>query len=65
MVEVVFGVLGAALVAFRRPLAQLILEWRNLFPPRLKRDGTRTGEVFLALVGVFFLASALIVLVFG
>ncbi len=57
--------IGLALVAFRRPLAEFILEWRKLFPPRLAGDGTRTGEVFLALVGVFFIACSVVALLFA
>ncbi len=65
MFELAFGLIGLALVAFRRPLAEFILEWRKLFPPQLGRDATRTGEVFLALVGLFFIACSVGALLFA
>ncbi len=64
MVGLSLGLAGMLLMVLRRPLANLILEWRKLFPPRLRNQGTRTGEIFLALLGVFclFLPALVVVL---
>jgi hypothetical protein len=58
MLGLVVGLVGVLLIVFRRPLGNLILEWRKLFPPRLRNEETKAGEILLALIGVFCVVLA-------
>jgi hypothetical protein len=59
------ALVGVLLIAFRRPISRLMLEWRNLFPPKLRNPETRTGEVWIAFLGCFALALSVIAVLYS
>lgn len=62
-VAVPLALVGVLLIALRRPISRLLLEWRQLFPPKLRNPETRAGEVVMTLLGCFALLLSLIAVV--
>ncbi len=60
-----FALVGVLLIVLRRPISRLMLEWRNLFPPKLRNPETRAGEVLIALLGCFALALSVIAVLYS
>ena len=60
-----FALVGVLLIVLRRPISQLILEWRKLFPPKLRNPETRAGEMMIALLGCFALALSVIAVLYS
>ncbi len=64
-VAVPFALVGVLLIVLRRPISRLMLEWRSLFPPKLRNPESRAGEVLIALLGCFALALSVIAVLYS
>lgn len=62
-VAVPLALVGVVLIAARRPISRLLLQWRQLFPPKVRNPETRAGEVMIALLGSFALLLFVVVVV--
>ncbi len=60
-----FALVGLLLIVLGRPISRLMLEWRNLLPPKLRNPETRAGEVSIAPLGCFALALSVIAVLYS